>query len=75
MKEPMDFSIDSLTASDWPAVRAIYLEGIATGQATFETDAPSWEEWDAGHLSVCRLAARVEGRLMGWAALSAVSRR
>src|SRR5437879_18665 len=68
-------AIDSLTAADWPNVRAIYLEGIATAQATFETDAPSWEEWDAAHLPHSRLAARTDGVLAGWAALSPVSRR
>lgn len=62
MKELSDFSIDPLTRDDWLDVRAIYLDGIATDQATFETDAPSWEEWDAGHLSVCRLAARADGK-------------
>ncbi|MCI0349711.1 MAG: hypothetical protein L0Z53_09825 [Acidobacteriales bacterium] len=58
-----------------PFDRAIYMEGIATGQATLETEAPAWREWDAGHLPVCRLAARQQGVLLGWAALSPVSRR
>jgi phosphinothricin acetyltransferase len=71
----MDLIIDPLMPDDWEQVRAIYLEGIASGQATFETDAPAWEEWDAAHLSVCRLAARANGWLVGWAALSPVSRR
>jgi phosphinothricin acetyltransferase len=71
----MEFSIDTLVPADWPVVRAIYLEGIASGQATFETEAPSWEEWDAAHLPACRLAARVPNMLIGWAALSPVSRR
>ena len=61
---------------DWEQVRAIYLEGIATGDATFETDAPSWEKWDAKHLRECRLVARRgDGRVVGWAALSPVSDR
>jgi L-amino acid N-acyltransferase YncA len=71
----MEFEIDPLSPSDWPEVRAIYLEGIATAQATFETEAPSWEQWDASHLPQCRLAARIPGRVIGWAALSPVSRR
>jgi phosphinothricin acetyltransferase len=71
----MKFSIDAMSPVDWPQVRAIYLDGIATGQATFETAAPSWEEWDAGHLQACRLAARLPERLIAWAALSPVSRR
>ena len=46
------------------AVRAIYLEGIATGQATFETDAPPWADWDAAHHPFGRLVARAGGRVM-----------
>lgn len=60
---------------DWGQVRSIYLEGIATGHTTFETGAPSWEKWDAGHLQVARLVARKGDRVLGWAALSAVSSR
>lgn len=64
-----------MAASDWPQVRAIYLEGIATHNATFETEAPSWEKWNAGHLDKCRLVARQDGQVLGWAALSPVSSR
>ena len=64
-----------MEAEDWLAVRAIYLEGIATGNATFETAAPEWEKWDAGHFSHSRLVARRAGVAEGWAALSAVSVR
>src|ERR1700744_3320364 len=60
---------------DWPAVRAIYLEVIATKNATFDETAPEWEEWDAEHLAVGRLVARAGDQVAGWAALSAVSRR
>jgi L-amino acid N-acyltransferase YncA len=67
--------VGPLTRADWPAVLAIYLQGIATGIATFETEAPSWEDWDAGHLSHCRLTAREKGMVVGWAALSPISRR
>ena len=71
----MDFSIEPMLAGDWAEVRSIYLEGIATGQATFETVAPDWEQWDSNHLAQCRLVARFEDRVLGWAALSPVSRR
>jgi L-amino acid N-acyltransferase YncA len=64
-----------MTPQDWPAVRAIYLEGIATGNATFATTAPEWEEWDAEHLATGRLVARAGDKVAGWAALSAASRR
>jgi L-amino acid N-acyltransferase YncA len=56
-------------------VAAIYGEGIACGGATFETECPSWEEWDAAHLACCRLVARKGDEIVGWAALSPVSRR
>ncbi|HEU5233082.1 MAG TPA: GNAT family N-acetyltransferase [Terriglobales bacterium] len=68
-------SVDTLTEHDWPSVRRIYEEGIATGDATFETSAPNWPEWDAAHLRSPRLVARGEDQVLGWAALSPVSRR
>src|SRR5215470_6473353 len=71
----MEIVIDPITEADWEHIRAIYLDGIATGQATFEVDAPAWEDWNANHLSICRLAGRLDGRLIAWAALSPVSRR
>jgi L-amino acid N-acyltransferase YncA len=71
----MEFVIDSMRPNDWEFVRAIYLEGIATGQATFETEAPDWNRWDADHLPQCRLVARKDDGVLGWAALSPVSKR
>jgi L-amino acid N-acyltransferase YncA len=70
-----ELEIDKLRPDDWGRVRAIYLEGIATGQATFEIDAPTWEQWDAGHLRASRLVARKGEAILGWAALSPVSQR
>jgi L-amino acid N-acyltransferase YncA len=67
--------IDPLGAGDWPAVRAIYEAGIATGDATFETDVPDWPAWDAAHLADHRLVARDDGTVVGWVALAAVSDR
>jgi phosphinothricin acetyltransferase len=67
--------IRKLTESDWPAVSAIYAEGIATGNATFETEVPRWERWDAAHLAVGRVVARLGGEVVGWAALAPVSDR
>jgi L-amino acid N-acyltransferase YncA len=71
----MSFTVGQMRADDWEQVRSIYLEGIATGNATFETNAPAWEGWDAGHFRACRLVARSEDRVVGWAALSPVSSR
>jgi L-amino acid N-acyltransferase YncA len=70
-----DYMIDTMKESDWEQVRSIYLEGIATGDATFETDAPTWEKWNAAHLPSCRLVARSGDTVRGWAALSSVSSR
>jgi phosphinothricin acetyltransferase len=71
----MTSTIEALRPGDWERVRAIYREGIATGHATFETTAPSWEAWNAAHLPNGRLVARDGGAILGWAALSPVSER
>ncbi len=60
---------------EWQTVSTIFQEGIDTGQATFETVVPSWAEWDAGKISSCRLVAKMDGSIVGWAALSPVSQR
>jgi L-amino acid N-acyltransferase YncA len=67
--------ITSMTPGDWPAVQAIYAEGIATGLATFETVVPEWASWDQAHLTACRLVARREGQVLAWAGLSGTSSR
>ncbi|HJR34638.1 MAG TPA: GNAT family N-acetyltransferase [Gemmatimonadales bacterium] len=67
--------IESMHPADWRAVRRIYAEGQATGRATFDTDIPEWDAWDAGHLGAPRLVAREEGEVVGWAALGPVSSR
>src|SRR5438477_8614317 len=71
----MAIVIDTLRPDEWELVRSIYLEGIATGNATFETDAPDWETWNRNHLSFARIIARSDSDVVGWAALSAVSSR
>lgn len=75
LESRMTFMIEKMRPGQWDEVRAIYLEGLATGDATFETDAPEWERWDATHLSSCRLVALEGARVAGWAALSPVSAR
>lgn len=68
--------IRPMTAADWPRVRDIYAAGIATGNATFETEPPSWERWDGGHLVPHRFVAVDDaGAVIGWTALSPVSDR
>jgi phosphinothricin acetyltransferase len=68
-------AVEEMTTSDWPAVAQIYRQGLDTGQASFETEVPAYEEWDRGHLERPRLVARVDGDIVGWAALSPVSDR
>jgi len=86
----MNVTMGHFTGRDWLQVKAIYREGIEDGQATFETEVPTWEAWSTSHLPICRLLARdrpgdrlglqdrvgLEGcEVIGWAALSPVSRR
>lgn len=72
----MEYAIAPMTAADADAVILIYAEGIAAGNATFQTEPPAWADWDAGHLASPRLVAREpSGNILGWCALSPVSRR
>jgi phosphinothricin acetyltransferase len=64
-----------MRADDWPVVAAIYAEGIATGNATFETEVPAYTAWDAAHLPDNRLVVKADDLVVGWAALSAYSGR
>lgn len=65
----------ALSPEHWPEVARIYAEGIETGNATFETDVPSWESWDEGHPAEHRIVALREGAVVGWVAVSPVSDR
>jgi L-amino acid N-acyltransferase YncA len=69
------YVLRGLNAADWRDVQRIYLQGIESGQATFETEVPSWERWDAAHLTFARIVLTVEDKVQGWAALSKVSAR
>ena len=72
----MTFKIRFMMPSDGPEVLRIYQEGIATGSATFETNVPTWDEWNQVHLRDARLVAEdANGKVMGWAALSPGSTR
>jgi L-amino acid N-acyltransferase YncA len=71
----MNLLVDQMRAEDWQQVRFIYLEGIATGNATFETDAPQWQRWNQAHLQFARLVVRDGEAVLGWAALSPISSR
>ena len=67
--------VRDLRPYDWPEVSRIYAEGIATGNATFETEVPSWQAWDAGHLPEHRYIGTRDDRVLGWIALAPVSAR
>ena len=67
-------NLRELRPDDWPAVREIYEDGIRAGDATFETEAPSWERWDEAHPEL-RLVAERDGAVVGWAAVSPASSR
>jgi L-amino acid N-acyltransferase YncA len=67
--------VRGLRPDDWPEVARIFEEGIRTGNATFETEVPSWEAWDAAHLPEHRFVAERDGRVVGWIALAPVSSR
>ncbi|GIO27257.1 GNAT family N-acetyltransferase [Ornithinibacillus bavariensis] len=62
--------VQQMKKKDWSCVKEIYRQGIETGNATFDTEPPSWEEWDNGHLEGCRLVACYGEQVIGWAALS-----
>ena len=69
-------SVRPLEPADWPAVREIYIQGIATGEATLETSAPEWDVWDQAHVADLRyVAVTGEGLIAGWVALTPVSVR
>lgn len=68
-------SVRAMTAEDWPRVEAILGEGIAEGEATFESTVPSWQQFDAGKIAHPRFVAELDGRVVGWVAASRVSAR
>jgi Sortase and related acyltransferases len=71
----MNYTIEEMKASDWEEVVQIYLEGINTGIATFQNSIPNFEDWNNGHIKSCRLVAKSEGKVLGFAALSPTSSR
>jgi len=71
----MAYQIRKMSEADWPEVSRIYQEGMGTNLATFQSECPSWEEWDSSHLKDCRLVITENGSVLGWTALTAVSGR
>ena len=75
MVERVDAFVEPMAEADGPLVLDIYGQGIATGVATFETVVPEWRAWNASHRRNCRFVARLDGRVVGWTALSRWSSR
>jgi L-amino acid N-acyltransferase YncA len=71
----MECTLDNMRAQDWDQVRRIFLDGMATGQSSFEVEPPTWERWDQGHHQHSRLVARRGDTLVGWVALAPTSQR
>lgn len=71
----MAINIKSMGSYHWPDVERVYMEGIASGQATFETSSPGWDQWNSSHLSHSRWVALSGDDVAGWVALSPVSDR
>lgn len=71
----MNYQIVKMEPNDWEQVSFIYGQGIKTGKATFQSEVPTWREWDKNHSDVCRLVARSENAVLGWAAVSPTSSR
>jgi len=71
----MNYTIEPLLSTDWEEVKNIYIEGIQSGMATFQTEAPDWNIWDHDHLDSCRFVIRCNKKLAGWIALSPTSNR
>ena len=71
----VEIQLRAMLPEDWPSVSKIYVDGMATGYATFEQQTPTYEAWDKAHLGHCRIVAVEKEKCLGWAALSAVSSR
>lgn len=71
----IQIELRAMSIEDWPNVLQIYTEGIATGNATFQQEVPSYPVWDNNHLKNCRIVALCKNKVVGWAALSPVSGR
>jgi L-amino acid N-acyltransferase YncA len=71
----MNLEFRPIESADWNKVRRIYLEGLTTGQASFESEASTWRRWDAAHNDDCRIAAVDHGVIVAWGALSPFSSR
>lgn len=71
----MNIVFRSMKKDDWISVAEIYRQGIESGNATFQRDIPTWDEWNQGHINTCRIVVSIDNEIAGWAALTPVSGR
>lgn len=71
----MEIIIEKMKETDWLEVASIYLEGINSGNATFQTEVASWNEWDKNHCKNCRIVMKSDTKVIGWASISKISQR
>ncbi len=71
----MKINFRPMTADDWTNVAEIYKQGIETGNATFQQEIPTWDDWNNGHIKSCRIISEINNEIVGWAALTAISGR
>lgn len=72
---PADVTTRAVTADDLPTVLAIYGEGLATRNATFETTVPTPEQLRSRWLPGMAWVAELDGQVVGWTAITPVSTR
>lgn len=73
--EELNITIRTMTESDWSQVSRIFQAGVETGIATFQSLIPSWETWNENYHQTCRFVAECDGKVIGWIALAAVSKK
>ncbi|WP_214225652.1 GNAT family N-acetyltransferase [Pedobacter sp. B4-66] len=71
----LNIVVEEMLPVNWPSVVVIYVQGFSTKKATFQTEAPTWEEWNKSHSEGLRFVATINEIITGWAALSPVSSR
>lgn len=71
----MSIVINEIKKEDFDEIMEIYNQGIKTGVSTFQTEVPTYAEWDDGHIKECRLLARNENKILGWVALAKIFQR
>lgn len=64
----MLYNIRQFNEDNWEEIKEIYLAGIQTGNATFQTEVPSREQWFEGHIKECNIGCFKDDEMLGWGA-------